>query len=346
MEEKMTKSKIFIFFCGFLSIIAVVSPVLAKVNSPGALQDKEVKELNITLEWAAFNDDHAAVDYVIEGSFDIPEGYLPVNCPVSSAKIFNASGCDVTGVVFTSCRVMGKNKYSVTQFFYNDFRETSPELLEILIGEIELMPVGDGEIRQLSLIGAYTFDGQFKKMCDITAHPDQVKQGNGVSLVVDRVDFTPNMIKVDAYITLPDTRDWIPDVYILEAGKRIKVDEWFIPNYKEDPGIFERTERFYTFLFHNDIPDFRQMETGAISFGVGEVYTNIPEAIDAKGLEKIKNHLEKYGLRPQLDKNGYYSFMIDITESKLEKRAKADLFGYIKETLTERVPGPLEVKIR
>jgi len=234
----------------------------------------------------------------------------------------------------------------VAQFFYNDFQSNLPELLEVSVGDIALIPVGNGKVSRLPLVGTYSFKGQFKQASDITAYPNRAVEQNGVSLVVSRVDFTPSTIKVDACITLPDIRDWIPDAYILMAGKRIQVDEWFIPNFREDPEVFERRERCYTFLTYTDVQDFRQMDTGTISFGVGEVYTNIPECVDAQGLEKIRAELEKHGFRPQLDPSGYYCFMRDIATSKLSETDKTGLFEYIEKTLPERVSGPLEVAIR
>ncbi len=275
-----------------------------------------------------------------------PDSYLPITCPVSKAQVFDASGNDLTGVLVTSCRVIGENTYSVIQFFYNDFQNSPPELLEISVGDVVLMPVGNGKVSQLPLIGTYKFTGQFEQASDITVRPRLKVEQNGISLVVRRVDFTPSLIKVDACLTLPDTKDWIPNAYIIMGEKSIPVDEWFIPNFREDPKIFEGRERCYTFLTYTEVQDFRQMETGTISFGVSEVYTNIPECVDAQGLGKIRTELEKHGFQAQLDQSGYYCFMRDIASSGLSESEKASLFRYIEKTLREQVVGPLEVKIR
>lgn len=339
----MKRSKLLVLSSALLLALAVVVPVFAQARS---LAKPQASEVRVTLEWAAFTADHAAVNYVVEGRFETPDGYLPITCPVSKAQISDASGNDLTGIVVTSCRPVGENKYSVAQFFYNDFRSNFPELLEVSVGDIALIPVGNGKVSHLPLVGTYSFKGQFKQASDITAYPNQTVEQNGISLVVRRVDFTPSTIKVDACLTLPDTQDWIPDAYILMAGKRIQVDEWFIPNFREDPEVFERRERCYTFLTYTDVQDFTQMATGPVSFGMSEVYTNIPECVDTQGLEKIRAELEKHGFRPQLDQSGYYCFMRDIAASNLSETGKASLLKYIEETLPERVSGPFEVKIR
>lgn len=339
----MKRSKFLILSSAFLLTLAAVVPVLAQANS---LTQPKASDVHVTLEWAAFTADHVAVDYVVEGRFELPDGYLPIACPVSKAQILDASGNDLTGSIVTSCRSEGENRYLVTQFFYNDFQSNLPEALEVSIGDIALIPVGNGKVNYLPLVGTYSFKSQFKHTPDITAYPNQKVEQNGVSLVVNRVDFTPSMVKVDACITLPDTRDWIPDSYIIMGGKRIHVDEWFIPNFREDPEVFERRERCYTFLTYTDVQDFQQIDVGAVYFGIGEVYTNIPECVDAQGLEKIKDELEKHGFRPQLDQSGYYCFMAEIAASKLGEADKASLFEYIEKTLPERAFGPLEVEIR
>lgn len=339
----MKRLKLPILFGALLLAVAVIAPVLVKANS---FRSPKASEVHVTLEWAAFDTDHAAVNYHVEGPFDVPDGYLPITCPVSKAQVFDASGNDLTGRVVTSCRIIGENKYSVTQFFYNDFRNSQPELLEVSVGDVVLMPAGSGEVSQLPLIGSYKFSGQFEQASDITTRPGAKAEQNGISLMVSRVDFTPHLIKVDACLTLPDTKDWIPDAYILMAGKRVQVDEWFIPNFREDPKIFESRERCYTFLAYTGVQDFRQLGAGTISFGVNEVYTNIPECVDAQGLEKIKAELEKHGFRPQLDQSGYYCFMSDIANSELDETNRASLFEYIQKTLPEHVHGPLEVVVR
>lgn len=339
----MKKSKFLIPAIVFLLTLAAVVPVLARANS---LVKPKASDVHVTLEWAAFTEDHVAVDYVVEGRFELPNGYLPIACPVSKARILDASGNDLTGSVVTSCRPTGENRYLVTQFFYNNYQSDLPEVLEVSIGDIALIPVGNGKVNYLPLVGTYSFKSQFKYAPDITAHPNQKAEQNGVSLIVDRVDFTPSMVKVEACITLPDTRDWIPNAYILMAGKQIHVDEWFIPNFRDDPEVFERRERCFTFLTYTDVQDFRKMDVGAVSFGINEVYTNIPECVDAQGLEKIKAELEKHGFQPQLDQSGYYCFMEEIAASKLGEADIASLFEYIEKTLPERAFGPLEVEVR
>ncbi len=335
--------KLIILSIALLLSVGIVIPVLAQANS---LKRLKASEVDVTLEWAAFNADHAAVDFIVVGNFDVPDGYLPIECPVSKTKVFDAFGNDLTGLVVTSCRLVDRGKYLVTQFFYNDFRNSRPELFEVSVGDIVLMPIGHGKVRQLPLIGTYTFKGQFQQASDITMRLSQKVERNGLSLVLTRADFTPSTIKVDACITLPDTRDWIPDAYILMAGRRIRVDEWFISNFREDPNVFERRERCYTFLTYTDVQDFRQIGSGTISFGVGEVYTNIPECVDAQALEKIRTELEKYGFRPQLDQSGYYCFMRDIAGFGLSEIDQTSLLEYIENNLPERVFGPLEVEIR
>lgn len=338
----MNRSKTFVLLGVLMLTLVIVVPGLANASS---LSDPKASGVDVTMEWAAFTASHAAVNYVVEGRFETPSGYLPIKCPVSKAQLFDAGGNDITGTVVTSCRHEGENQYSVAQYFYNDFQSIAPETLEIAIGDLTLMPVGNGKVRHLPLVGTYSFSGQFKQDSEITVNPRQQVEQHGVSLAVNRVDFTPSTIKVDACIVLPDNRDWVPDAYLSVAGRRIPVGEWFIPNFREDPEVFERRERCYTFLAYTDIPDFRQMDRGAISFGVAEIYTNVPECVDAQGLKKIKYELEKHGFRPELDQSGYYCFMRDIFTSALGEEDKARLVEYIVKTLPEHVVGPFEVEI-
>lgn len=338
----MNRSIILVLLGVLMLTLVIVVPVVANASS---LSDPKASDVHVTLEWAAFTASHAAVNYVVEGRFETPAGYLPIKCPVSKAQLYDAKGKDITGAVVTSCRHEGENQYSVAQYFYNDFQSSAPETLEVTIGDITLMPVGNGEVRHFPLVGAYSFAGQFKRGAEITVYPRQQVEQHGVSLAVNRVDFTPSTIKVDACIVLPDRRDWVPDAYLSVAGRRIPVDEWFIPNFREDPKVFERCERCYTFLAYTDIPDFRQKDEGTIAFGVAEVYTNVPECVDAQGLDKIKYELEKHGFQPELDQSGYYCFMRDIFASALGEEDKASLVEYIVTTLPEHVVGPFEVEI-
>lgn len=338
----MKRSKLPALSSALLLAIAVVIPALAQANS---LAKPRASGVHVTLEWAAFTEDHAAVDYVIEGRFEVPAGYLPITCPLSKVQLFDAAGNDITGAIVTTCRAEGENKYVVTQFFYGDFQSRAPEKIELTVGDISVMPVGNGKIGYLPPVGIYSFTGEFKRDSAITVYPAQKVEQRGVSLAVNRVDFTPTTVKVDACIALPDNRDWVPEAYLSVGGMKIPVDEWFIPNFREDPGIFEGRERCYTFLFYTQVPDFRRVDRGAITFSIDEVYTNIPECVDVQGLAKIKQEMEKYGFQPKPDQSGYYCFMREIATSTLDEADKAALFEYIGQTLPEHVQGPFEVEI-
>lgn len=338
----MKRSKLLVLSSALLLALAGVIPVLAQSNS---FARPKASEVHVTLEWAAFTEDHAAVAYVIEGRFEVPAGYLPITCPVSKVQLFDAAGNDITGSAVTTCRAESENKYAVTHFFYNDFQSRVPDKIEVTVGDISLMPVGNGKIGYLPSVGVYSFTGEFKRDPDITAYPAQKVEQHGVSLAVNRVDFTPTTVKVDACMALPDNRDWVPEAYLSVGGMEIPVDEWFIPNFREDPSIFEGRERCYTFLFYTEVPDFRQVDRGAITFGINEVYTNIPECVEIQGLAKIKQEMEKYGFQPKPDQSGYYCFMREIATSTLDEADKATLFEYIEQTLPEHVRGPFEVEI-
>jgi hypothetical protein len=341
MKNKMKKSIYLIPIFTFI-VIAIAVPVLAQSNSVRIPRSSEVR---VTLKWAAFDADHAAVDYDIEGWFEVPGGYLPVACPISKGQIFDADDNEFTGYVFTSCRKVNENKYNVTQFFYNDFQGNPPRRLEISVGDIVMMPAGDGDVMHLPLIGTYTFNNQFELAPNITEHPNQTSEHKGFSVAVNRVDFTPSMIKVDACLTYPDTRDWIADSYIIMGGQRILIDEWFIPSFRA-PETFESPERCYTFLAYSALQDFRKMKPGTILFGIDRVYTNIPECVDAQTLAKIRPGLEKYGLRPELGESGYFCFMRNIPNYDLSSEDQTSLFEYIRESLEEYVIGPAVVEIR
>lgn len=325
-----------------LLAFAAIFPALAKA---GFVSGPHASDVHVALEWAAFTEDHASVNYVVAGHFEVPDGYLPITCPVSEARLFDAAGNDLTGAVVTSCRPDGDNKYTVTQFFYSDFQNRAPEKLEVAVGDIVVMPAGNGKVSHLPLVGSYSFVGQFKPISESTAYPARGIEQGRIAIVVNRVDFTPSTIKVDACIDLPDNRDWVPNAYLSIDGKRIPADEWFIPNFREDPSVFERRERCYTFFFYTGVPDFRHVDRGSIAFGVAELHTNIPECVDASGIVKIKDEMERHGFRPEIDPSGYYCFMREIVTSSLAEGEKATLFEYIEKNLPEHVQGPFEVEI-
>ncbi len=64
----MKKSKLLIVFGVLVLAVAVVVPVLAQANS---FRNPKASDVHVTLEWAAFDTDHAAVSYKVEGPFNV-----------------------------------------------------------------------------------------------------------------------------------------------------------------------------------------------------------------------------------------------------------------------------------
>jgi len=344
----MKKSKLLLLVLGIILLTLVVAvPVIARAKNQTEIQTPEAQ---VSLAWAAYDADHLAFDLIIKGDFSVSEEYLPIHCPVSKVQVFDAAGNILAGTTTKSCRPLGDDTYALTQFLYSDFRENTPVQIEVYVGDIVLSPVGYGEVGHLPLIDVYNFEGPFDHSMQISAFPEGRVENDSLSLVVERVDFTPSLVKVDACINLPDAGDWIPSASLIMGDEQVQIDEWFIPNFREDPQIFERSERCYTFLAHQGVKDFRELGEGDISFVLDEVAMNIAESIDSEDLEKIKPELEKYNLPVEIDDSGSFplSFIYGrgAVVATLDETEQAQLVNFIRETLSDVRSGPLVIDIR
>lgn len=344
----MKKPNFFLLLLGILLIAFVATvPVVARAKSQTEIEKPEAQ---VSLAWVAYDADHLAFDLIVKGDFSVPEEYLPISCPISKVLVFDATGNEIAGTTAKSCRHLEDDTYILTQFLYSDFRGSTPERIEVYVGDMILNPVGYGEISQLPLIDVYTFKGPFEYSMQISAFPEGRVENDSLSLAVERVDFTPSLIKVDACINLPDSGDWIPSTTLVMGGEQVQVDEWFIPNFRDDSQIFERSERCYTFLAHSAVRDFREMGEGQISFVLDKVTMNIAESIDAEDLEEIRSELEKYDLSAKIDESGsyplYFLYGRGSNTDTLDEIEQAHLFNYIREMLSDVKIGPLMIEIR
>jgi hypothetical protein len=325
-------------------IVAVV--LISFIALTGFSKPSQATDDSVNLLLASYDNDHAVVEYEVNGNFDVPSGYLPIACPVNDVRILNSDGEDITGNIFTSCRREDEGRYIVDQFFYNDFSENLPKQLKIIIGEQVLIPAGNGEISYSPLIGEYKFDDKFQRKNDITVAPTQGTENNNYAVYVQRVDFAPALAKINACLNFPDTRDWGPTAYLVIGGKSYLADEWGLRDYK-NPKTFAGTERCYTFLFYTDLPDLIALNSEPISFEVDNIHINFPDCVDSSGLDKIKDELVKFGITPQLDQSGDYCFGKDLNKtSKISSDDQAKLTEYIRNALAESINEPAEVRIR
>ena len=344
----MKKSKIaWLIAACFLLTLMIVVPVIARTSNQGESQNQDVK---VTLAWAAYDADHLAFDLVIEGDFSVPVEYTPISCPVSQVLVLDPAGNEITGETFKSCRLVDDNTYMLTQFLYGDFTTTVPEEIEVHVGDLELSPVAYVDSGHMPLIGVYTFEGPLTQSSEISAYPEGSVEKNGLSLVVERVDFTPSLVKVDACIGLPDNGDWIPGTSLIMNGENIEIDEWLIPDFRENPEIFEKSERCYVFLAHTAVKDFREMKEGEISFVLDKVTMNVAESLSAEDMEKVLAQLEDYDLSFEADESGNYSLASlyggGEDDSGLDVYERTNLLNLIREILSDPRLGPLVIDIR
>jgi hypothetical protein len=339
--SKKTKNLTKLAFA-FIITVAIISFIALT----GFKKTAQATDASVNLLWAAYDNEHAVVEYEVNGNFDVPSGYLPIACPVNDVRILNSEGADITGNIFTSCRREGEGKYIVDQFFYNDFSTILPEQVKIIIGEQVLIPAGNGEISYSPLIGEYKFDDQFQQLNEIIILPTQRTENNEYALYVQRVDYAPTLVKVDACLNFPDTRDWGPTANLVIGDKCFLADEWGLHDYK-NPNTLAGTERCYTFLFYTDIPDLVTQKTESISFKIENIHINFPDCVDSSGLAKIKDELEKFGINPKLDQSGYYCFGKDLnTNSSISYNDQAKITQYLRNALAESINVPAEVSIR
>lgn len=344
----MKKSKIGILLLGCILLTLIIAiPVIARTNNQYKSSDQD---FHVSLDWAVYDDDLFAFDLIIEGDFSVPVEFIPISCPVSKVLVLDSVGNEITGETTTSCRLLDDNTHILTQFFYGDFTNTTPGKIEVHLGDLELSPVAFVDPGHMPLIGVYTFGGPFGQSTQISAFPDENVKKNGLSLSVERADFTPSLVKVDACIALPDNGDWIPSTSLIMDNEIIEVDEWLIPNFRENPDVFEKSDRCYVFLAHTGVKDFRDMGVGDISFVLDKVSMNVAERLSAEDMEKVKMALTEYDLPLEPDASGYYSLASlyggETDDSGLDMNERTKLLNLIREVLSDPRHGPLVVPIR
>jgi len=323
--------------------LAVVIPMGIKAST---FSVPTPSDISIKVQCAAYDQDHAVVNYTIQGPLNVPSGYLPIWCPISKTQLVDASGNDLSGKVFTSCRPNGNDTYAVTQIFYNPaFSATPPAVLKISVGDIDLIPGGGGQGTHLPLISTYSINGHFTQTVNMTYRPEASLSQNGISqngltLTGKRVDLSPALIKIDACLTLPDTGDWHPYAYLRMGNQTINADEWFIPDYKSDPSVLNNINRCFSFLVYSNIQDFRSAPSGSIVFGISEIATGVPECLEGKDYNKIQDVIAKQNLAVHLDP-------LDPTGRLcLNTVSNPDLLNVIQQYLPTHVKGPWEFTVQ
>jgi len=336
------KIALFLLLGVVLFSLVMIVPAVARSRTTRNITPSDVK---VTIQWAAYDNDHAVVNYLVEDPFGAPEGYLPITCPVSKAQIVDKKGQDISGSEFTWCRPVGAGKFEVVQFYYHDFH-APPAALVVTIGNVPFIPVGNGKIKQMPFVGKFTFTDIFHPATAISLRPKASVEHNGVTLQVRRVDLSPALIRAEACLHLPSTQDWTPEAYLRVGKHKFPADEWMIPHFRKDPRIFTRRYRCYVFLFYTDIPDFRKADSARMAFGIDTLHTALPECVDARGLDKIRTIFTHHGLQPRLDSSGYYCYMPDLNDKGLSPADKETLWAYVQDALSTVVHGPWEVSLQ
>jgi len=302
------------------------------------------QENNITavLQWISYDAKHVAIEYDVNGIIQTQYGNY-TDCPIGSSEVLNMAGESIAGETYTSCRFISEGRFSVTHFFYGDFQNKTPQKVKVKIGDITFFPIQSGKEIHIPLLKTFTFDLPKEPSPNAVSFPSQVAAANGLEMFVSKADFTPRLAKVDACLTLPDNGDWGIDAYIAMGEQMIPIDRWEIPNFR-NPETLRSNERCFTTVASN-VPDFRKIKPGEISFVVNKIYRNMPDCTDAAGFEKIKDELDAYGIKIEPDQAGYYCFSGPILELG-DSAANAHLFSYIQEALKEEVEGPLVITIK
>lgn len=328
-----------------VNVLAVLIAVttLAAVNLNRLYISPSQQENNITaeLKWISYDAEHVAIEYDINGVIQTQYGDY-TDCPIGVSEVSNTTGKNIAGETYTSCRFISEGRYSVTQFFYNDFQSKTPKKVKVKIGDITFFSVQSGKEIHIPLVKTFTFDLPDQPSSKVASFPSQVVEANGIEMFVSKADFTPRLAKVDACVTLPDNGDWGIDAYIVMGDQVTPIDYWEIPNFR-NPETLRNNKRCFRVIASN-VPDFRKMKLGEISFVVNKIYRNMPDCTDAVGFEKIKDELEAYGIKIEPDPAGYYCFsgpIIDLGDAG----ANAHLFNYIGEALKEEIEGPLTITI-
>jgi hypothetical protein len=338
-------NKKYIRFFAVLALFVVMLGLLAAVGRMDKIFISPSPKSNIHIEMKqiSFTDDHIALEYIVTGTIDTPEGVL-TDCPVGGTVVLNGSGKKISGNEndFTWCRPDGNSGYLVNQFLYYDYGADKPEKVKIKIGDVDANI--NGVFVHVAPLGEYSFDVPSQPDMESVSYPSEIAEAvSGLKMKIKRVDFSPSLAKVDACLTLPDSGDWVFDAYLLYGDQRIPFEYWTIPNHTK-PGVLDSVERCYSVIF-TGIPDYKTLKKGDISFVVKKISRNMPECVDASGWAKIKDELAKYNVQPVTDGTGSYCFAGGIQQIA-DPNVNAHLNNYIQEALKEEVEGPLVMAVK
>jgi hypothetical protein len=336
MKKKLTTAYV---LAGLIAITMLAAAYLNRIYISPSEQENNI---TVELKWIFYDAEHVAIEYDINGVIQTQYGDY-TDCPIGVSEVSSTTGKNIAGETYTSCRFISEGRYSVTQFFYNDFQDKTPKNVKIRIGDITFFSDQSGEEIHIPLLKTFTFNLPDQPSSKAASFPSQAVEANGIEMFVSRADFTPRLGKVDACLTLPDNGDWGIDAYIVMGDETIPIDYWEIPDFR-NPETLQNNKRCFTTVA-STVPDFREIKPGEISFVVNKIYRNMPDCTDAIGFEKIKGELDAYGITIEPDPAGYYCFsgpIVDLGDSS----ANAHLFSYIQDALKEEVEGPLTVTIK
>jgi len=324
-----------------IALALITASGFAYLNRTYISLSDQKNNISVKLQWISYDSQHVAIEYDIHGVIHTSYGDF-TDCPIGVSVVLSNTGKNVTGKTYTSCRYVSEGQYAVTQFFYNDFQSEMPQKVLIKIGEIAFSASNGEEEVFIPLLDTFTFDLPTQPSEDMISLPSQViKAESGLDMFVTRANFTPRLVKVDTCMTLPDNGDWGIDAYVVMGDNALPITQWEIPDFR-DPKVLENNKRCFTTSTSN-VPDFRNMKPGEISFVVNKIYRNMPDCANTADFKKIKDELKTYGVKIEPDEAGYYCFsgpILDLNNSE----ANAHLFNYIQEALREEIQGPLEVQ--
>jgi hypothetical protein len=307
--------------------------------------DSQKTDVVVELKWLAYTSDHVAIEYNVQGKIETPYGIL-TSCPVGGSLVLDGTGKKISGndSDFTYCRPDGNGGYLVTQFFYSDYGKNKPDKVKITIGDVDDIDVNNSAVVHIAPVGDFSFSVPPQSDTQSVSYPSDIAQAtSGLKMKINRVDFSPSLAKVDACLTLPDTGDWLLNDYMLNAGQKIPLTYWTIPNFRK-PGVLDSIERCYSMVFAG-IPDYKTIKKGDLSFIVEKISRNMPDCVNAAGWEKIKDELQKYGIGSlQPDITGNYCFAGAV--NSLDPVDNARLNIYIQNALKEEVDGPLVITVK
>lgn len=305
-----------------------------------------MKNIKIDLKGAAYTDDHAMVEFSVNGEILTPDGPL-TECPVGGVKLLNTSGEEmaVSNQDFVFCRPDGNGGYLITQFMYGDFSSENkkPKKVKIKIGDVNFT-ANDGQIAKVNVIGYKEITLPEMKDMDSVSYPSSTAEAaSGLKMKIKRVDYSPSLAKVDACLTLPNLSvEWLfDDAYLLVGDQKVPFEYWTIPNY-DKPGILENQERCYSVIV-TDIPDYKTFRKGDVSFVIEKISRyGYPECVDATDWEKIKDEFDKYEVPFSDSGDGGYCFGF----RDLSGEVNAHMTNYIKDALKEEIAGPLVIPLK